>query len=111
MRSFVQKPECKSAHEIVRRTTPNASAAASRLGSARGNECSRPVLKLGRRPRFLSGGGRQHRRREEGDGNEGEEPRDVEVEPVGENELEADEERGRERGDLQLVLHPGYEID
>src|SRR5918995_5386326 len=38
---------------------------------------------------------------EDGEGDEGEEPGQVEVEPVGQHELEPDQDRGGERGELQ----------
>src|SRR6185369_7205986 len=93
----LQKPVCRSAHEIVRSTIPSATACATRLDSARGYECSRLVVKLGGR---LGRGCGEERRREEGEGDEGEEPRDVEVEPVRQHDFEADEKRGREGGYL-----------
>src|SRR6187200_1533877 len=100
----LQKPVCRSAHEIVRSTIPSATACATRLGSARGYECSWLVLKLGRRLGRLRRRGKE-RRREEGEGDEGEEPWDVEVEPVRQHDFEADEKSGREGGHLELVLH------
>src|SRR6185312_12995713 len=100
-----QKPVCRSAHEIVRSTIPSATACATRLGSARGYECSWLVLKLGRRLCGLSRWRGKKRRREEGEGDEGEEPRDVEVEPVRQHDFEADEKSGREGRHLELVLH------
>src|SRR5688500_9674375 len=48
---------------------------------------------------------------EQGEGDEGEEPRDVEVEPVREHELEADQDRTGERGDLKRRLRPREEVD
>src|SRR6185503_1154013 len=101
----LQKPVCKSAHEIVRSTIPSATACATRLDSARGYECSWLVLKLGGRLGRLRRGRGKERRREEGEGDEGEEPRDVEVEPVRQHDFEADEKRGRESCHLELVLH------
>src|SRR5438067_1122808 len=49
---------------------------------------------------------RQHDEREER-----EEPRKVEVEPVGQDELEADQKRGGERRELEWRLAPGQEVD
>jgi hypothetical protein len=40
-------------------------------------------------------------RREDGKGGEREEPREIEIGPVGEDELEADDERGSESGELE----------
>src|SRR5688500_19840498 len=48
---------------------------------------------------------------EQGEGDEGEEPRDVEVEPVRQHELEADQDRGRQRGQLEDRLPPRDEGD
>src|SRR5205809_4631004 len=47
---------------------------------------------------------REHRVRRER-----EEPRDVEVEPVREHELEAEQQHARQRSQLQRGLRPGYE--
>src|SRR5687768_12954442 len=49
--------------------------------------------------------------REHGEGDEGEEPGDVEVEPVRQHELEADQDRGGERGELQDRLAARHERD
>src|SRR5918995_5017103 len=48
---------------------------------------------------------------EDGEGDEGEEPGQVEVEPVGQHELEADQDRGGERGELQDRLAARHERD
>src|SRR5918995_1248278 len=48
---------------------------------------------------------------EDGEGDEGEEPGQVEVEPVGQHKLEADQHRGGERGELQDRLLPRDEGD
>ena len=62
---------------------------------------------LSRRGRACEhGGGREHR-----DRGEAEEPRDVRVEPVRQAELEAGEERGRERGELERRLVARHERD
>src|SRR4051812_23540299 len=50
-------------------------------------------------------------RREGGKDDEREEPRDVEIEPVGKDELEADQERGGESAQLDDVLRPRDEVD
>src|SRR6187551_3056172 len=47
--------------------------------------------------------------RQEREGDEGEEPRDVEVEPVRQHELEADQHGGGERGELEDRLPPRHE--
>src|SRR5687767_9690423 len=47
--------------------------------------------------------------REHGEGDKGEEPRDVEVEPVRQHELEADQDGGGERGQLQDRLPARHE--
>src|SRR5207244_1182704 len=54
----------------------------------------------------LGGRGRlgSRTRGQDGEGDEGEEPGDVGVEPVGEDDLEADQERAGLRGELQRVL-------
>src|SRR5688572_14476036 len=49
--------------------------------------------------------------REDGEGDEGEEPGDVEVEPVRQHELERDQDGGGERGELQDRLSPRHESD
>src|ERR687898_79092 len=46
---------------------------------------------------------------EQGEGDEGEEPRDVEIEPVRQHELEADQGRRRQRRQLQDRLPPRHE--
>src|SRR5918995_2732287 len=46
---------------------------------------------------------------EQGEGDEGEEPRDVEIEPVRQHELEADQDCGGEGGELQDRLPAGHE--
>src|SRR6266511_452013 len=48
---------------------------------------------------------------QQGDGGEGEEPRDVEVEPVREDELEAEEESGGQGRKLERRLAPRPEVD
>src|SRR6185436_16842070 len=45
------------------------------------------------------------------EGDEGEEPRDVEIEPVGQHELEADQDGRGEGGELQDRLPPRHERD
>src|SRR5207342_1785800 len=50
-------------------------------------------------------------RHEERERDEGEEPRDGEVEPVGEDELEAYEERTRERRELHDVPRSRHEAE
>src|SRR3954466_3396776 len=106
-----QKPTWSSPQETVRRTMPRASASARRPGSARGNECSLLVLKLFGRICGLCRRGRMKRGGQQGEGGEGEEPRDVEVEPVRQHQLESDQQGGRERGQLELVLHLRNEVD
>src|SRR5215207_4969313 len=46
---------------------------------------------------------------EHGEGDEGEEPRDVEIEPVRQHELEPDQDCGGEGGELQDRLPTGHE--
>src|SRR3954451_14145641 len=106
-----QKPTWSSPQETVRRTMPRASASARRPGSARGHEGSLRVLKVFGRICGLCRRGRMERGGQQGEGGEGEEPRDVEIEPVRQHELEADQQRGRERGELQLVLHSRHEVE
>src|SRR5687768_16850532 len=48
---------------------------------------------------------------EDGEGDEGEEPGEVEVEPVREHELEGDQDRAGERRELEDRLLPGDEGD
>ncbi len=48
-------------------------------------------------------------RRQQGEGDERQEPGEVEVEPVREDDLEADQQKGRERGQLQRRLATGVE--
>src|SRR5215472_4637891 len=46
---------------------------------------------------------------DDGDGDEGEEPGDVEVEPVRQHDLEPDQQRPGERGELERALPRGEE--
>src|SRR5919201_2087235 len=106
-----QKPTWSSPQETVRRTSPRATASAARPASAGGNELSDLALTLGTRAGGLGLDGAPHNRRKHREGDEGEEPRDVEVEPVRQHELEADHERSRERRELERVLRPRDEED
>src|SRR5262245_24355302 len=105
----LQKPVCRSAQEIVKSTIPSAIACATRAGSARGNECSWLVLKLGGRLGRLDRTRRHERGCEESEGDEWEEPRDVEVEPVREHDLKADQKRGGQCRKLDLMLDTRHE--
>src|SRR3990170_1988306 len=49
--------------------------------------------------------------REDGEADEGEEPGDIEVEPVRQHELERDQDGGGKRGELQDRLPPRHERD
>src|SRR6186713_1446270 len=46
---------------------------------------------------------------EQCEGDEGEEPRDIEIKPVRQHKLEADQDRGGERGELEDRLLPRHE--
>src|ERR671931_533462 len=106
-----QKPTWSSPQETVRRTSPRATASAARPASAGGNELSDLAFTLGARLGGLGLDGAPPGRGEDREGDEGEEPRDVEVEPVRQHELEADHERSRQRCELERVLPPGDEED
>src|SRR4029450_7488771 len=106
-----QKPTCRRPQEIVRRTSPSAMAEPARPASAGWDELSDLALMLGPRGSRLRLERPLQRRREDGEGHEREEPGDVEIEPVGQDELEADENRGRERAQLDHVLPSRDEVD
>ena len=77
-------------------SAPRAKHAVSRPGRARARRRHAPAQSSARR---AAGDQRDER-------DEGEEPRDVEVEPVRQHELEADEQRRGERGELERRLAP-----
>src|ERR687896_1228186 len=96
-----QNPTCRRPHEIVRTTRPTATASAVRSPSAGGDELSDLAVTLGAPLGGFRLGQAHQRRREHGKGDEREEPRDVEIEPVRQYQLEADEKRARERCELE----------
>src|SRR5918999_5585067 len=104
-----QKPTWSSAHATVRRTSPTATAWAVRPASAGGDELSSLAFTLGACLGGRGLDGRDEGRGKHCEGDEGEEPRDVEVEPVRQHELEADEQGARERGELERCLGAGEE--
>src|ERR687895_1795361 len=98
-----------TAHEAMNTRTATAAARAAIEGSTGRNKLA--VVNTGciprKRPAVLRGpGGSEHR-----EGDEGEEPGQVEVEPVRERQLEADQHCGRERRELKDGLAPRHEED
>src|SRR5215211_201120 len=93
-----QKPTWSSPHETVSSTSPRARAAAAPGPpvSAGRDELSDLALMLGAGVRALLGHRPRESRRQDREGHKREEPWDVEIEPVREDELEADQERGGE---------------
>src|SRR3954451_14225686 len=79
----------------------------SRRGSVDADQLLATTLKR----RADGGGQRLGGRREHGEGGEREEPRQVEVEPVRQHELEAEQQRCGERGELERRLAPRDEVD
>src|SRR5437588_5358756 len=100
-----KKSWCRPHHAA--RKTPAATSAASAAGRP---SAGRDQLADGASTRLLLLHGHRHRdRSEERERDEREEPRDVEVEPVRQHELEAYEERSREGGELKGGLAAGEE--
>src|SRR5919201_822821 len=92
-----QKPRWRSAQETVRRASPTRTPGAAAPASAGRNELSDLAFTLAAGLGSLRLDRAAERRREDGEGDEREEPRDVEVEPMCQDELEADRESRRER--------------
>src|SRR5918992_4878332 len=91
---------------MLARKTPSATVAAAQAASARRYELSDRALirrRLDACPR------REWSERREG--HEREEPRNVEVEPMREDELEANHERSRERCQLDEILLSRHEVE
>src|SRR5215211_2504849 len=106
-----QNPTCRRPQEMLRRTSPSAIAGPAPPASAGRDELSDLALMLGPARSGLDLHDAPDGRREDGEGDEGEEPGDVEIEPVREDELEADEDRRGEGAELDHVLPPWHEVD
>src|SRR5438094_5287219 len=101
----LNQPWCSKVHEAKKRTIANAAAAAAAPGLAGGNQLrERTFIALSLDDRFPRRRGRQGRVR-----NEWEEPRDVEVEPVRQHELEAEQQHAGQRRELERRLAPRNE--
>src|SRR5215207_3379298 len=106
-----QIPTCRRPQEMLRRRSPSAIAGPAPPASAGRDELSDLALMLGPARSGLDLHDAPDGRREDGEGDEGEEPGDVEIEPVREDELEADEDRRGESAELDHVLPPWHEVD
>src|SRR4051812_38191706 len=104
IRSCWYQPQWSSVIET--RKSP-AAPTRSRRGSVDADQLLATTLKR----RADGGGQRLGGRREHGEGGEREEPRQVEVEPVRQHDLEAEQQRGGERGELERRLAPRDEVD
>src|SRR3954452_17133939 len=104
IRSCWYQPQWSSVIET--RKSP-AAPTRSRRGSVDADQLLATTLKR----RADGGGQRLGGRREHGEGREREEPRQVEVEPVRQHELEAEQQRGGQGGELQRRLATWDEVD
>src|SRR3954470_9201288 len=104
IRSCWYQPQWSSVIET--RKSP-AAPTRSRRGSVDADQLLATTLKR----RADVGGQRLGDRREHGEGGEREEPRQVEVEPVRQHDLEAEQQRGGERGELERRLAARDEVD
>src|SRR6266545_5327065 len=105
IRSCVKKPRWRTPQATRKSATATSVAAKANAGSAGGDELSGLTitldLRLGAPP---SAGG------EDDEDDEGEEPRNVGVEPVRDRKLEADEQRRGQRSQLERRLPPREEV-
>src|SRR5947207_14091321 len=101
----VKKPRWSTPQLTRKSTTATSVAATANGGSAGRDQLARSVLIRGSRLGPPRGAGRHDDER-----GEGEEPRDVEVEPVREGELEADQQGRGEGGELEWSLPPRHEV-
>src|SRR5262245_60092593 len=104
IRSCVKKPRWSTLQPTRNRTHAANVAAKAKLVSAGRDELALSVV-MRRNSLHAPAAGGQH---DEGD--EREEPRDVEVEPVRQRELEADQHGGGERGELERRLAARDEV-
>src|SRR6266571_7750558 len=91
-----KKPRWSTPHP-TRKSTIATSVAATAIGGSTGRDQLAGSVLIGGR-RFLTPSGA---RRQDDERGEGEEPWDVEVEPVRQRELEADQDGRGERGELE----------
>src|SRR5689334_19205282 len=99
-----KNPRCRIAQPKRKTTAATSVAAAAKPASAGRDELALGVV-MSRRRLDAPAAGRQH-----GERHEREEPRDVEVEPVRQGELEADQDRSGKGPELQRSLAPRHEV-
>src|SRR5512132_1950290 len=104
IRSCVKTPRW-STPQPTRNSTPATSVAATAKPVSAGRDELALSVVMRRNSLHAPAAGGQHDERDEG-----EEPRYVEVEPVRQGQLEADQDGGGERGELERSLAPRHEV-
>src|SRR5262245_66646672 len=104
IRCSVKNPRWSTAHATRNSAHATSAAAKAKPASAGRDELALSVVMRGHSLHARTAGG-QH-----DEGHEGEEPRDVEVEPVGQRQLEADQDGCGESGELEWSLAPRDEV-